>query len=127
MKRLVSLLGGVLLLLAAGPAWAEWVLIDESEYANTYVDPATIKKDGYVRRAWVLHSRKSPDKDGDLSYKGLEEFDCKQEKGRVLQVDYFSGKMGTGRRTGSSNRPEDWGYFAPDSAGGTMLKFLCSR
>ena len=45
------------LVLAAvsGAALAEWVKLDESDQVHSYIDPATIRKDGNLRRVWEIH------------------------------------------------------------------------
>ena len=51
MKRLVLCL---LLSLVAAPAWAEWVQVSETDHAFYYIDPATIRKDGNLRKFWTI-------------------------------------------------------------------------
>ena len=45
----------VCLMMLAGSAWAEWVVYTNSENkeATHYFDPATIRKDGNMRRVWL--------------------------------------------------------------------------
>ena len=48
-----------LMLLATSPAWAEWVKVYETSNGDTfYIEPATIRKDGNLRKVWVLISLK---------------------------------------------------------------------
>ncbi len=118
------------LVLAAvsGGAWAQqWVRVSVGESGTVlYVDPSTIRKDGNLRRFWSLYDFLKPDKHGDLSSRGVEEIDCKEERRRDLQEDWFRGPMGSGERSGGSNRPTEWRYVAPGSTGAAIMKFVCS-
>lgn len=121
------LIMGVLLLVAS-PAWGEWVRV--STNANSvvfYVDPATIKKDGHLRRYWEVHDLSLRDKDGDLSYRFFVEADCKERRLRPLQQDFFRGPMGKGERTGGVSQPTEGHYVAPGTSDEDVLAFVCDR
>ncbi len=92
-----------------------------------YVDPSTIRKNGNLRRYWVLHNYAKADKDGDLSVRGVVKTDCKEERRRDLQEDWFRGPMASGQRSGGSNRPSEWEYVAPGTSGESVMKFVCSQ
>lgn len=112
----------------SGGAWAQWVKVSETDSGTViYVDPSTIRKNGNLRRYWGLHDLARADKDGDLSLRGLVEVDCKEERRRSLQEDWFRGPMGSGERSGGSNRLGEWTYVAPGTSGETVMKFVCSR
>ena len=50
-----------LLMLATIPAWAEWLKVEENDIGTVfYLDPATIRKDGDLRRVWGLQDLKTP-------------------------------------------------------------------
>lgn len=112
-----------------GGAWSQqWTKTGMNDVGTVfYVDPTTIKINGNLRRFWVLAERASPDQDGDLSYRAVEEVDCQEERQRYLQWDYFRGSMGRGERSGGSNTPGGWNYAAPGTINAIVLKFVCSR
>lgn len=101
------------LLLAVSPAWAEWVQVDRSEKFATYIDPSTIKKDGHLRRVWALVELSTPDSSEGRSRKHFMEYDCKEERVRVLQAIASRGPMGDGEVTGNTSRPSEWSHIAP--------------
>ena len=79
------------LILVATPAWAEWVKVSESDGLTGYVDPATIRKNGNLRRVWEIQDLKARGtKFGELSRRVLNEYDCKEERMRTLSATFHS-------------------------------------
>ena len=120
----------VLLLFVAVPAWAEWVKLGESSNGTTYIDPTTLRKDGDIRRIFVLFDRKKRDEKGELSLRTLDEFDCKKKQSRPLHMSIFDGPMGSGKQLGASTAEgghQPWRQISPGSAGQATLDFVCSR
>ena len=116
-----------LLMLAATPAWAEWVKYDENERGIFYFDPATIRKDGNLRKAWESIDHKNPGESGERSARLLIEYDCKKERYRRLSGFLFSGPMVSGDILVSSSAPGAWDYPPPGTPAETILKLVCSR
>lgn len=115
-----------LLVLATTSAWAEWIKLSEDDGAIHYIDPATIRRDGNLRRAWELQDRKSPAPGGVLSYRVLKESDCTEERDRVLSISGHSGPMATGKVLFSvSHASDSWTYQPPNSVGAALLKRVC--
>lgn len=122
----------LMLLLAAisSGAMAEWVWVwISTDGEKWYIDPQTIKKDGNLRRGWVLINEPAADKDfGSLSNRALVAFDCKGERSSVLQISYHSEPMARGRLIDSFTfKDDDWHYNAPGTAGEAILKIVCSK
>ncbi len=92
----------VLVMISTTPAWAEWEKMSESERAVTYIDPNTIRKDGHLRSVWDLQDLKERQGNGALSRSALWQFDCKQERERILGISHYSGPMATGNTLSSS-------------------------
>jgi hypothetical protein len=75
----------------------EWVAVNHNEYATSYVNPATIIKDGNIVKMWSLVDCKavsyfiggSP----FMSIMSHEEFDCKELRLRTLAYSLYPGKM----------------------------------
>ncbi len=123
-----AILALVLVAVSSG-AWAQqWVEVSANESGTVfYVDPTTIKKNGNLRRYWTVHNLAKADKDGDLSYRSLAEVDCKEERIRDLQADYFRAPMASGQRSGGLSSPNEWRYVAPGTSGESVMKFVCSQ
>ena len=116
-----------LTLLITGSAWADWVLVVGNDSANIYIDPATIRKDGNFRKAWELHDLKKQHKDGTLSRRMRSEYDCKQERTRMLSFTTHSGSMSRGDTLFSHDAVDIWVDIPPDTLGETILKVVCAR
>lgn len=112
-------------------AQAEWTKFGESDDGaiTYYLDYATIKKTQHGYRVWELRDYSTSNKDGELSAAGLEEYDCKDERSRPLQVANFYGHMGKGEIGSSYDSSYDgmapWKYPMPGSAAETLLKEVC--
>ena len=123
-KRLILCL---LLALAAVPAWAEWVRADETDSAITYIDPATIRKDGNLRRVWEIQNLKQRHKHGEMSRRGLFEYDCKDERSRILSFSTHSDAMARGNTIVSLNEPDTWVYAPPGTPIQTIMRIVCAK
>lgn len=117
----------LLLLIAVDPAWAKWVKGAETDDAVIYLDAARIRKDGDLRRVWRLQDLKQRDSDGVLSRRGLQEFDCKGKRFRVLSGTGHEGSMGTGRTLRSFDSPTDWADIRPGTPAADILRRVCAR
>lgn len=115
------------LLLVTGPAWAEWVKIDSGDLRDFYIDPQTIRIDGNLRRVWIIQNLKERDKSGALSRRAREEYDCKQERYRVLSFSSQSESMAGGTALFELEEPLKWRDIPPGSIGEAMLKIVCTR
>ncbi|MEI6762043.1 MAG: surface-adhesin E family protein [Betaproteobacteria bacterium] len=122
MKKTLQLV----LLLVTNPSWAAWVKISETDDAVFYIDPATLRKDGHLRRIWNVQDLNKPD-DGARSYRTRYEFDCKNERTKVLSLSTHSAPMAGGETLISTNGSGMWQDIPPDTPGADLLKFVCSR
>jgi hypothetical protein len=123
MHRLVVTL---LILLFAHSAWAEWVRYDESPMASSYYDAATVKKGGNMVRVWVFTDLRAR-VDGQQSRRALLEFDCKEERNRILQQTSFSGPMMSGEIDSKYSfvRAGKWKDISPGSPRATLHSIVC--
>lgn len=114
-----------LLVLLAAPTWAEWVKFDSNVNGVFYADPTTIRKDGQFRRVWVIRDLNKRDKDGKMSVRILNEYDCKDERARGVSFSSHSEPMAGGKLLTSFNEPTKWNYISPETVGESMLDFVC--
>lgn len=117
----------LLLALAAAPAWAEWVNLSETDTATHYIDPATIRKDGNLRRVWELQDLKQRHKDGEMSRRVLAEYDCKEERRRFLSISGHSEPMARGNVLDTDYSPGEWRYIPPNTPSESVLRFVCAK
>ena len=79
------------LMLAAAPAWAQWVKVDATENAIHYIDSSTISKAGQIRKVWVTQYLKEKGPDGEISRRAFLEYDCAGARFRILSVSKAPG------------------------------------
>ena len=116
----------ILLLLAATSARADWVKVGENDGVVVYVDPATLEKRGDVRRIWTLTDVKWSRGDDVVSFRTLDDFNCKEARRRTVFRVSYAGPMATGKVI-DSGKPildtfESVYAYAP---GGWQLEYVC--
>ena len=128
MKRLLL---GLMLLVTAGAASAEWTRAGSNDDFIYYVDRATIRRNGNLVKMWILRDFKSAQKhDGTpyLSERGQNEYDCKEENYRILAFTFFAGKMGDGKVVYNTSKTSmKWSPIAPGSVAETLWKIACGK
>jgi hypothetical protein len=90
-----------------------------------YIDPETIRKDGNLVRVWTIYDEKRRHKDGQLSIRSREEYDCKQERYRYLSMSTHSEPMARGDTLESYPPDVSWREIPPGGAASFMLKIVC--
>ena len=119
MKKLLA----TLLILCAGPVWAEWILIGTNgepgtlEYEEIFYDPSTIRG-REIKKFWTKTAY------SNSTYKTLNETDCSEQKIRALQSSSYMND--------SSEKlilqvpvPGPWVYIAPDNSWAELIKLVC--
>lgn len=122
-KLLMTLLASLLL---NGSAWAEWVKISEHGNGVFYIDPTTLRKDDNLRRIWRITDLKKPF-EGAQSFRSRVEYDCKNERSKMLYFSSHSAPMAGGETLGSNNREDEWEAVPPNTVSEDVLKFVCSQ
>lgn len=122
----MRLLVCLLLAVVATAARADWEKISENDTVTFYVDFATIRKDGDLRRVSSLSDLKKKDPAGQLSQQTLDEYDCKGKQSRILSWTGHAESMGKGVALLSFIKPTNWSRVAPGSIEATMLEMVCS-
>ena len=118
--------------MTATAASAEWTRVDGNDDFIQYVDRATIRRNGNFVKMWSLADNETvqTDADGDsyLSSKSQQEYDCKEEKKRLLAFTWFDGKMGNGKVVYfNGNARGEWSPIAPGSIGEILWKIACGK
>ena len=115
------------LMMLAGSAWAEWVMYFETKTITYYYDPATIRKDGSMRRVWRIQQLKQRIADGEKSRRMRIEYDCKEERYRILSASIHSEPMAEGKVIYSENKDNIWTVIPAASAAEAMFKIVCAK
>jgi hypothetical protein len=116
-----------LLALVAAPAWAGWVAVSESNDLVAYIDPTSIRKNGNFRKVWQVQDLKQRGKGGEMSRRLLIEYDCKEERFRILLTSTHSEPMADGKTLVSSDDPGKWVAFPPDTPAEDTLEIVCTK
>ena len=116
---------GVLMLLT-GSAWAEWVMYDTAGTTTFYYDPATIRKDGNIRRVWQLQDLKERGRLGEMSRRARYEYDCKQEQVRFFGISEHSEPMAGGAVLATAEDKE-WRAIPPGTPLETIFNIVCAN
>ena len=131
MTRLL-LIALTLLVLSSGPAYAEWVKVSDSDETGktVYVDPATIRRNSNLVKMWQFYDYKTVQTVGGnrfLTAKEQWEFDCAEERGRVVARKEFSGNMGSGTMVFTNSEVGKWTPVIPGSIGQTVWEVACGK
>ena len=129
---MMKLLMGIVLMLVSGAASAEWTVADVNDEFIQYVDRATIRRNGNFVKMWSLTDDKTVQKTSTglsfLSSKEQREYDCKEERTRLLAFLWFSGQMGSGKVVFSNSVTSmTWDPISPGSVGVTLWKIACGK
>jgi hypothetical protein len=65
--------------------------------------------------------------DSYLSDKGQMEYDCKEEKVRMLAISALSGQMGKGKAVYNNSDTSKWSPISPGSVGEALWKIACGK
>jgi hypothetical protein len=120
-----------LLAVVSSSAVAEWVAVGGNDLSSTYVDPATILKVGDKVKMWHLVDfnavQVKPTGKRYLSEKLQYEYDCTEERARMLSFLSHSGNMGGGVMVEGDWHPRKWEPIPPDSVVDYLRKFACGK
>lgn len=125
-----TLLLVIFLLAAITPAKAEWVMVGiESAQGEThYFDPETTKKNGHLRKIWVLSSYGEKRTGGYRSVKSLYEFDCKEERARSYTMLLYTDEMAAGDVIGAQHdKLKEWSIYSSGSIFSDIADAICTN
>ena len=122
MKRLIF---AALFLTATSHALADWMEYGKTDGTTLYIDPLTIRKDGDLRKVWQLLELEKATPEGELSRRSLFEYDCKNERHRILDTTRHSGLKASGKVLGAGGESRDWQHIAPGTIIARFLKSVC--
>ena len=129
-----TILFGVLLI-AASPAWADWVKVAATGDTTFYVDPASISVTGSFRQVAVLQDYAAQESDGIRSRRVSYEIDCAGERLRSVAAVEYTEPMAQGTSANSWQRASEWLYVAPRTGSNiasraqyrAIHRFVCNR
>ena len=121
-----------IVLCAGSAAYAEWLRVGTNvdETNVVYVDPNTIRHKGGTVKWWELWDFKTAQTIGGsthLSSKIQMEYDCVEERKRILALVDFSGNMGDGHVVGDISTENKWVPVVPESLSQVMWNAACNK
>jgi surface-adhesin protein E len=120
--------------LGIGPVYAEWLHVGGkvekglTVYA-VYVETDSIRRKGNLVTLWALFDYMSIQSivGGPwLSSKAQREYDCLEERVRLLGYMTFTGNMGSGEAVYSNSTQSAWEPMTPDSIDRKLWEVACS-
>jgi hypothetical protein len=123
MKRLIFAL---LALSFSASVAAEWVKVGESEDGAFFIDPETIRSNGHFRKVWAITDMKNLVVEGARSYRVRWEYDCKEERSRVLYLSGHSSPLAAGEMLFSTRVPQEWEPTPPGTPDALIRRIVCS-
>jgi len=126
MKKLLT----IFLLLFSINGHCEWTKLVDNDETSSYIDKTTIKKNGSFVKVWELLDYKTPQELNSGKYKSsviLFEYDCKDERRRILSLVEYTEQMGIGKQILTIDDPDKWSYVKPNTMQFLLMKSLCSR
>ena len=94
------------------------------------LDPDTIHRKGDLVKMWDLYDYQTAQTGmgaSYLSYKSQHEYDCAEERLRLLAMSSFSGNMGNGKPVSNVSDEHKWQAVQPESVGKRLWKVACGK
>jgi hypothetical protein len=121
------------LMLSSEPTYAQWAAVGENVDLDTiYVDIETIRRRGELAEVWVMTDSKLAKRFLDtntfyLSVRQLQQFNCDEERSRILNATWFSSNMGKGTMIDTLTKEGQWNPLPPGSVGRRLMEVICKK
>ncbi len=100
-----------------------WMKATEGADGTTfYIDRDSIKKEGKLLRVWELQDLKEKGPLDEKSRRVLVEYDCKDERRRVMSFTFHADQMGAGLTLKSDQTPGKWNLMVPNTTGSVVYQ-----
>jgi hypothetical protein len=125
-----------LLFLSTAPVNAEWVAVEKdyllSGLQTLYVDPGSIRREGYlvtmrqlIDFKWMQGSARGPTR--FMSTETHKQFNCAEKRLRLLAFTEFSRRMASGMRADGYVDTGSWISVEPDSINQALWEVVCGK
>jgi len=121
------------LLLSSGTAYAEWMVVGTStDDEMIYIDPATIRHKGELVEVWVLFDSRLAKRYLDTtsyyaSTRHHQQYNCAEERHRLLAVSWFASNMAKGTAIDSMTKEGQWKPISPGSVSRYLMELVCKK
>ena len=113
-----------------GTASAEWVRAGGTHKYDGYVDMATIGQTDKSVTLWTLRDftvTRQVARGPYRSVKTKKQYDCQNNRSRLLFSKYYAEQMGKGRLVYQGKGTKQWAKVAPGSDGEAEWKAACRK
>lgn len=119
---------GLLIVFAAAPVMAEWSQVARSVEATIFYDRDSLRKSGSMVKMWTLTNFASTEIIEGKSHRSAKsqyEYDCAEERYRLLATIFYELVGGAGKVTASEASLGPWYPVAPQSMAQRLWKVAC--
>ena len=121
----------MLLVVVSGSAAAEWAQVGANETSTFYADPAGIRHADSPVKMWDLldfrAAQSRPYGAPYLSQKTLQEYDCKEQRTRKIDLLRYSENMGGGEVAYTDSDLGKWEPVPAGAASRALWEFACGK
>ena len=117
----------IALMLASGPAAADWVQYAVGENHTWFYEEPFLKREGGMRTFWIVKNLSAPDEKEALSYRFLVQFDCTNSRYRYLSERAFKEPMGNGKILFFDDTFTKWLSAAPNGLMSHLQTHVCRK
>lgn len=118
----------VIAALSYGEASAEWVRVGGTHKYDGYVEMTTIGRTEQMVTLWTLRDftvTRQVARGPYRSMKTKKQYDCRNNRSRLLFAKYYAEQMGKGRLVYQGKGTKQWAKVAPGSDGEAEWKVAC--
>ena len=121
----------VLLAVGSASATAAWVPVGGNQNGTIYADPVTVSKEGDMVSIWDLLDFKSVQLTTlgkpYLSQTSHHKLDCKEKRGRALEIILYSGNAESGEVIYRDVSAGEWELSKPETVLQILWDFACEK
>ena len=113
-----------------GLASAEWVRVGGTHKYDGYVDMATIGPSDHAVTLWTMRDftvTRQVARGAFRSMKTKKQYDCRNNRSRLLFSKYYAGQMGKGRLIYQGQGTKQWAKVVPGSESEAEWKVPCRK
>ncbi len=104
-----------------------WDRLGETEEVVLYLHRPSIAKEGNVQRVWEMQDLKKADKDGVMSRRYVNEYECKERMHRIGRVTSYAGPKLSGKKVFEVEEFGYWRKVPPDGLFAVVFIWLCVK
>ena len=116
----------IYVLLMSGFVFAQWKPVAIDATGDVYsLDYSTIRKEGQIRKVWLLWNFSQMQTGGGQSQRSRMEYDCKNERHKMISASTFTEKDANGSQVNQVIDATPWVDIAPDTVAWQLMKLVC--